>query len=393
MFHVKQNAKPKPKLKMKNRLLVSTLLIAPLLAPVAESSEEELVALGAMLFSEPALSINRQQSCASCHQPEFGFADGAGEVLNGAVSPGAISGRIGTRNTPTLTYIGSVPDFERGADGYRGGLFHDGRARDLQAQALQPILNPAEMALPDIETLARRVMANALYAEQLTKISGKTDSQMTPEEVAEVTARALALFQKTTLFDSFDSKYDRYLQGKYRMTDEEELGMTLFFSEQFTNCNQCHQLKRSPTDRAETFTDYSYHNIGVPVNEDLAEQLGGDFVDYGLAQNPDIHDEGAAGKFKVPTLRNVAITAPYMHNGVFEDLETVVRFYNKYNSRAAQAKVNPETGVSWGEPEVAENISLEVLESGPALPENRIKALVAFMKTLTDARYEHLLVE
>ncbi|MAY01341.1 MAG: methylamine utilization protein MauG, partial [Gammaproteobacteria bacterium] len=88
---------------------------------------------------------------------------------------------------------------------------------------------------------------------------------------------------------------------------------------------------------------------------------------------------------------NVAITAPYMHNGVFQDLKTVVQFYNKYNSRNEAAQINPETGEYWGEPEIAENISLTELEIGPFLDERRVDALVAFMRLLTDRRYEALL--
>jgi len=93
----------------------------------------------------------------------------------------------------------------------------------------------------------------------------------------------------------------------------------------------------------------------------------------------------------VPTLRNVAVTAPYMHNGVFKDLRTVVLFYDKFNSRSAKRQVNPETGEPWGEPEVPGTLSTEELEHGPALKDQRIDALVAFLKTLTDRRYEHLL--
>ena len=95
----------------------------------------------------------------------------------------------------------------------------------------------------------------------------------------------------------------------------------------------------------------------------------------------------------MPTLRNVAVTGPYMHNGVFKDLRTVVLFYNKYNTRSPKRQINPETGQQWQPPEVAENLSLKELETGPALDNRRIDALVAFMKMLTDQRYEHLLEE
>jgi len=169
--------------------------------------------------------------------------------------------------------------------------------------------------------------------------------------------------------------------------------MTLFFSQQFTNCHLCHQLQPRPAQAEETFSNYEYHNIGVPVNTALRRLngLAETHVDHGLLEHPAIDDAAQAGKFKTPTLRNVAVTAPYMHNGVFKDLRTVVLFYNKYNSKSSKRQINPETGEQWAPPEVAENLSLEELEHGPALDNRRIDALVAFMKTLTDQRYEHLL--
>src|SRR5690606_35266890 len=112
---------------------------------------------------------------------------------------------------------------------------------------------------------------------------------------------------------------------------------------QFTNCNQCHQLKQLPEAKNATFTIYTFKNIGVPVNKMLrdANGKGGAHIDLGLAENPLLAGEASArGRFKVPTLRNVAITAPYMHNGVFKDLRTVVQFYNKYLARGSKAQIN-----------------------------------------------------
>ena len=116
-------------------------------------------------------------------------------------------------------------------------------------------------------------------------------------------------------------------------------------------------------------------------------------IDIGLLNNPAVNDVIHKGKYKVPTLRNVAVTAPYMHNGVFNALETVVAFYNKYNSKQSSRQINPETNTTWASPEIDENLSLEELESGPALDNKRINALIAFMKLLTDQRFEHLIDE
>ena len=205
-------------------------------------------------------------------------------------------------------------------------------------------------------------------------------------------AESLGEFEKTDQFAPFDSRYDRYLKGEEELTDQESLGESLFFSKQFTNCNRCHQLKAFPGSDGETFSNYEYHNLGVPTHDAVraANGKGKAFVDQGLLEHPDITDVKEAGKFKVPTLRNVAVTAPYMHNGVFSDLKTVVLFYDKFNNR--ERKLNPETGQPWDEPEVAQNLALNEKDfQASALKDSEVDALVAFMKTLTDKRYEPLL--
>ena len=115
------------------------------------------------------------------------------------------------------------------------------------------------------------------------------------------------------------------------------------------------------------------------------------FADVGLLQNPTINDPAAAGKFRVPSLRNVAVTGPYMHNGIFEDLLTAVLFYNTHMLSSSESQVNPETGEPWGEAEVPETIDFERLRSAQPMSPRQAKALVAFLTTLTDRRYESLL--
>ncbi len=190
----------------------------------------------------------------------------------------------------------------------------------------------------------------------------------------------------------FDSRYDRYLKGEEKLTDEEELGRTLFFSNQFTNCSLCHKLNQLGGAANETFSNYQYHNIGTPANAAVRAINGSKpgHIDHGLKQNPLAAKPANDGKFKVPTLRNVAVTGPYMHNGVFKDLKTVVLFYDKYNNLSPKRQINPETGKPWEKPEVAANMSMKELKTGPGLDDKRINALVAFLKTLTDKRYEAL---
>ncbi|RBO53167.1 methylamine utilization protein MauG [Rhodovulum sp. BSW8] len=348
-------------------------------------------AFGEALFFDVNLSKTRSQACATCHDPARAFTDPRPTAAGRAVSLGADGHSLGDRNAPTAAYAMFSPTFARRADGsYVGGQFHDGRAAGLAEQAGGPPLNPIEMGLADVNEAAARILENPRYDATLDALYGPGTAS-DPEAVYRAATSAIAAFEATDLFAPFDSRYDRYLRGEVQLTDEEELGRVLFFSQQFTNCNLCHQLRRSPMAADETFTDYSYHNIGVPANTAARAVTGITATDLGLLANQAVDDPAEAGKFKVPGLRNVAVTGPYMHNGVFEDLRTVILFYNKYNSKAAARQINPETGAPWAAPEVPDTLSMDELTTGPALDDERIDALVAFLGTLTDRRYEDLL--
>ncbi len=380
------------------RLTLSSLCALAVFTSVGAVQAETLARdrlleqLGEALFHDGNLSLNRSQSCASCHDPERGFSD-ARRSADGAFSLGDDGRSLGNRNAPTASYAAFIPPFHQNEDGkWIGGLFWDGRAADLEEQAGGPPLNPVEMGLPDKAVLVQRLRENPAYAEQFSTLFTPTVLQQDETGFTAMT-QAIAAFERRDEFAPFSSKYDRYLAGKAAFSKEEELGRTLFFSDQFTNCNQCHQLRGSPIGAQETFTDYSYHNIGVPRNPAGIQEAGMavDFVDDGLLANPQVTDPGQRGKFRTPTLRNVAVTGPYMHNGVFQDLRTVVLFYNRYNSKAEAAQMNPETGQPWGEAPVPGTLSVKELTHGPALDAQRVDALVAFLKTLTDQRYEDLL--
>ena len=350
--------------------------------------------LGEALFHDENLSMNRTQSCASCHSPAQGFSDPR-RSAEGAFSLGDDGDSLGNRNAPTASYAAFIPPFHQNSGAmWIGGLFWDGRANSLEEQAGGPPLNPVEMGMPDKAALVQRLRDNPAYVERFASLFAP-DVLQDDERGFEAMTQAIAAFERSEELAPFSSKYDRYLAGKEDLSKEEELGRTLFFSEQFTNCNLCHQLRSSPMGTQETFSDYSYHNIGVPRNPAISLEAGmpADFIDEGLLANPQVSDPAQRGKFRTPTLRNVAVTGPYMHNGVFQDLRTVVLFYNRYNSKTEAAQINPETGKPWGAAPVPETLSVPELTHGPALDARRVDALVAFLKTLTDARYEPLLEE
>lgn len=350
-----------------------------------QQAQEEL---GKALYFDKALSKNRTQSCSTCHNPDFGFVDNRDNGVEAMASLGDDGHSLGDRHAPTAAYAAFSPEFhyDPKKKKFIGGQFWDGREKDLKGQAGGPPTNPVEMGIPDKDFMLKRLQENPYYVEQFQKIYGK-DIFKSSEKAYSSMAQAIASFEKTEEFAPFDSKYDRYLKGEYELSDLEDLGMSLFFSNNNTNCSTCHVLKGEDK-TGETFTNYEYHNIGVPANKKLRVLNGATEIDKGLLNNPAVTDERALGKYKVPTLRNVAITGPYMHNGVFQDLETVVMFYDKFNNK--ENKVNPETGKLWEVAEIEKTINTKDLKM-KKLTERKVKALVAFMETLTDKRYEHLL--
>ena len=373
-------------------LLFAVTLTLPFAAPTQEPAvPATLEALGRDLFFDTNLSLNRTQSCASCHDPARAFSD-----PRGAASPGDDGISLGDRNAPTAAYAALVPPFGRDAEGrWIGGQFHDGRAATLEDQAAGPPLNPIEMGMPDAAAVVERLRENPAYVAAFPALFG-ADVWDEVEAAYAAMTRAIAAFERTGDFASFDSRYDRFLRGEIALTPEEELGRVLFFSQQFTNCSLCHLGGSSQMDPRETFSDHRYFNIGTPENAALRAMNGvaPGTVDAGLAANPAVAGDAAAlGQFRVPTLRNVAVTGPYMHNGVFQDLRTVILFYNRYNSRDPERQINPETGAVIGLPPVPGTLAMEELTHGPALDDRRIDAIVAFLRTLTDARYEPLLDE
>lgn len=358
---------------------------------VIETKED----LGGALFADRNLSFSRRQNCVSCHSPELAFTDprqlGA---VQGAVSRGNDARSLGDRNAPTLAYAHLTPPFHFNSAGQPiGGMFHDGREADLPAQAGAPLINPVEMGMPNRASVVARLRENPSYLAAFTRLFGPSALDDADTAFAAF-GEALAAFESSRTFAPFDSKYDRALRGEAVLSDEEEAGRALFFDSQRSSCSRCHVrwsgAKLSRDEDRETFSNAGYFNLGVPENTNVRSLNGkAGSVDHGLMQNPAAATQSSAGKFKVPTLRNVAITGPYMHNGIFQELRTAILFHDRFNGGAQQEARNPETGQPWAEPEVAANVETAMLTS-PPLGEAEIKALIAFLSTLTDQRYEHL---
>jgi cytochrome c peroxidase len=336
-----------------------------------------LEAIGKALFFDPSLSEPAGQSCASCHDPQAGFADPDREQ---PTSEGVRPGLFGARNTPTTAYAAFSPTFGFDADEqlYAGGQFWDGRAATLEEQAGQPLLNPLEMANRDQAMVVEKVRRSP-HAEGLRAHFGSDVLEDTERAYESITI-ALAAYERSTEMNPFSSRYDAFLAGTAELSPLEREGLELFEREDKGNCAACHPTRPADDGTPPLFTDFTYDNLGTPANPHnpfyrmaaTHNPDGADYLDPGLGANPRVETASETGKFKVPTLRNIEYTAPYMHNGVFATLDEVVAFYN-----------SRDTDDRWGAPEIADNVNKDEL-GDLGLTEGEIAAIVAFMRTLSD---------
>ncbi|MFC1731041.1 cytochrome-c peroxidase [candidate division KSB1 bacterium] len=330
--------------------------------------------LGKLIFHDKNLSTPPGQACVDCHAPEAGFGDPNKQI---PVSRGVHPDRFGNRNDLTAAYAGFSPELHFDAEEglYIGGQFWDGRAETLEEQAKGPFLNPLEMANPDEKAVVDKIR-NADYAALFIEVFGES-SLDDIENAYNFTAEAIAEYERSPELNKFNSKYDLFLDGKVTLTESEKRGLELFNDENKGNCAACHPSQPGDGISHPLFTDYSYDNLGVPKNPEnpfyyLSEELNPDgleYVDLGLGGFVNKKEEN--GKFKVPTLRNVEKTAPYLHNGYFDNLRDVIVFYNTRD-------IGP-----WPAPEYNENVNVDEL-GDLKLTEQEIDDILAFLKTLSD---------
>jgi cytochrome c peroxidase len=280
--------------------------------------------LGKLLFFDKALSKDSTISCASCHKPEFAFADSV------ALSPG-VSGRLGVRNTPSAMNLSLQRIF-----------FWDGRAKNLEEQVLAPIENPVEMNLP-IEEALLRLKNSKSYSHYFRKIFGNEPDRTN-------LAAAIASFERT--LETSNSPFDnwKFSGNSNAVSDAVKRGFAIFSEK--AKCSNCHF--------GADFTTREFRNIGLFNGKDLNDS--GRIVISGVQED--------IGKFKVPGLRNIAITSPYMHNGQFVTLRQVIDFYDEPDKF------------------VANSINRDSLLSKPLkLTSQEKDDLEAFLNSLTDRRF------
>jgi cytochrome c peroxidase len=349
--------------------------------------------LGGRLFEDESLSASGQLSCRSCHQPEFAHAAPPGDFVS---SGGPGLDRPGIRNSPSIRYARFTPPFGFDEEGTAvGGFFRDGRAPTLAEQAKQPFLDPREMANATPAEVVRR-LARSPNAARFREVFGP-DSLDDADAAFGRLAAAIAQFEvENPEFQRFDSKYDAYLAGRAALTPAEARGLALFEDPHKGNCAACHPSRPAPDGTPPLFTDFTYDNVGLPRNGRIAANADPAFFDLGLCGplRTDLAGRpGLCGAFKVPTLRNVAKTAPYFHNGEFATLREVVDYYVRRDTHPEAWYPRSTRGIRRFDDlpaglETAVNTSEVPYDRAagdePALDAGEIDDVVAFLATLDD---------
>ena len=328
----------------------------------------EKIALGEKLFNDARFSTTGKVSCATCHAADKAFTDSPLKVSKG------INELTGTRNAPTI--VNAV---------YFRSMFWDGRSPSLENQSLHPFLNPVEMGLTDHQPILDVVRADPQYVKAFEKVFGKGGDAITMDEVT----KAIAAFERTKV--AGNSPFDRWRYGGEAgaLTDAQKRGFDLFVNK--GRCVSCHRVEQTQA----LFTDNRFHNVGVGINdiqadvpglarEYLKAQATAAEVDVEVLTDRRSSELGRfavsrgfddLGSFKTPTLRNVAVTPPYMHDGSLATLRDVVVHYNNGGVTIAGGEVN------------------DFLSGGIRpldLSDQEIDDLVAYMEALTSPEFENL---
>ncbi|MFL6699225.1 MAG: cytochrome-c peroxidase [Vitreoscilla sp.] len=388
--------------------------------------------LGQKIFNDTALSVSGTQSCASCHVAASAFAEDASAsgVDHGSPVPlgGASMDQSGFRNTPSLMYASLTPAFSIDADGDpNGGFFRDGRAATLADQAVLPMTTSFEMGNADASAVIAKLKTRPYLADFQALYGSAVLSD--PASALARMGQALAAFEaEEPAFHPFTSKYDWFQKGQATLTAQELRGLALFNGPAKGNCAACHPSSSSDGATPPMFTDYSYDNLGVPRNglipANLASAPDGTplnsqdgvqgYYDLGVCgpfREQTVNFSGHCGQFKVPTLRNVAVTAPYFHNGRFATLNDTIGFYVRRDTNPEEwYPANPDgtvtkfddlpaiyggqfsvrPGVAGSDAGYLGNVNTgeipynRSIGDTPALSPDEIDDLITFLCTLTD---------
>ncbi len=384
-------------------VVVAALLLGAIRFVAAPEVLSPRARIGRALFFDRSLSASGRLSCATCHDPAYAY----GPPNDLAVQPGgpALLER-GTRAVPSLRYGEYTPPYSDLLDnpdgiskpGPGGGLTLDGRAPTLADQARIPLLAANEMANRDAAAVVARIKASP-YAREFEDAFGRG----TLSDTERAFVRALAALQAFQLeddsFHPYSSKYDRYASNKIggELTAQERRGFAVYSDPKKGNCFACHYNGAGLNGSVRLFTDYSFAAIGVPRNPDIPANRDPAYFDLGLCSRSDHPLPASAkfcGMFKTPTLRNVAIRKVFFHNGRMKSLRDAIRFYNtrdtqpelwypvvdgvvqQFDDLPAPYRVNIDAQAP---------LDGRARHGSPAMSDQDIEDLLAFLQTLTDA--------
>jgi cytochrome c peroxidase len=387
--------------------------------------------LGQKMFYDQSLSGSGRMSCASCHNPGHAYAP-ANSLA--AQLGGPDMKQQGDRAVPSLTYLERTPRFRLRPDtafdpddggaakavrprhnsfpvvelpNYppgmdieqavpQGGMDWDGRAATLLDQPSGPLFDPREMANPNGQALLAKVKATP-YANELVAAFGQ-EALLSPDRgLAGVYLALTRYLAEDRSFHAYNSKFDYSLAGRAQLSEQEARGLKLFDDPKKGNCAACHLDKPTKNRLAPAFTDYEFEALAAPRNRNLTVNRDPKFFDEG-ACGPTRRDLAKAqsfcGLFKTPTLRNVATRRVFFHNGVFHSLEDVVRFYVERETRPGSWYPHKADGSveMYDDLPPSHHANVDVSDAPfnghrgekPALNDQEIKDVVAFLKTLTD---------
>jgi cytochrome c peroxidase len=346
------------------------------------------------LFAEKALSASGQQACASCHTDDNAHADATATLLPlGGVS----MDQQGFRSSPSLMYLASNTAFRFDANGLPlGGFTWDGRANSRAEQASGPLLDSAEMANIDIAAVAKKVRALPYFNDFVSQFNVPTVS--TDQQIFDKLRTALQTYQQLdTDYLLFNSKFDKVADGAATFTAAEQRGLAIFNSPSQGNCASCHTSRVGPAGERPLFTNFSYAALGLPRNPLIQKNTDPAFFDMGLCgpKRTDLSTRtDLCGQFKVPTLRNIALTAPYFHNASVNTLIDAVGFYATrdidpgrwYPSVNGQVQKFNDLPLSYRGNVISTTPFGQQPGTAPLLSAQNTADLVSFLQTLTDDR-------
>ena len=350
--------------------------------------------IGKLIFHDVSLSASGKQSCASCHSPQHAHAQPNALAVQFG---GPLLNLPGTRAVPSVRYLADTPPLGFDDEGTPvGGFNHDGSVDTLAAQAERPLLAANEMANLTREAVVEK-LRKADYADKFRQVFGEASLDQVDTAFATL-GLALEHYQRDSPeFQPFSSRYDAYLVGKTQLSTAEMRGLKLFNDEKKGNCAACHPSAKREDGRPPLFTDFTYDALGVPRNASIPANADPSYADLGLCKSARAgraSQDGACGKFKVPTLRNVATRQVFFHNGQIKNLRDAVAFYFSRDTQPEQwYPVKADKRVAKFNDLPARyhlNVNVEEVPYGgkrggkPALSDEEIDDVVAFLRTLTD---------